>query len=36
MIIYLKEQTLFDTVQDMFEQKVPQSEILDVEGFRPQ
>lgn len=36
IIVCLKEQTLFDTVEDMFEQKVPQSEILDVHGLRSQ
>lgn len=34
--IVLQEQTLFDTVEDMFLQKTPQSELLDAQGLRPQ
>jgi hypothetical protein len=37
-IIFLfcfKEQTLFNTFEEIFEQKPPQSEILDVQGLRP-
>lgn len=32
----LKEQTLFDEVEDIFEQKAPKSEIYDVQGSKPQ
>ncbi|CAF3173678.1 unnamed protein product [Rotaria socialis] len=32
----LHEQTLFDNVDDIFQQKPAQSEILDVQGLRPQ
>ena len=35
--LYLfKEQTLFDSIGDVFEQKSPQNEIFDVQGLRPQ
>jgi hypothetical protein len=33
---FQKEQTLFDTVEDIFEQKPPQSEMLDIQGLKPQ
>jgi hypothetical protein len=31
-----KEQVLYDTFEEIFEQKPPKSEILDVQGLRPQ
>jgi hypothetical protein len=33
---FFQEQILFDTVEEIFEQKPPQSEILDAQGLRPQ
>ena len=36
IFVHLKEQTLFEKVEDIFEQKVPQSDILDVDGLRPE
>jgi hypothetical protein len=35
-VFFFKEQILFDTFEDMFEQKPPQSELLDVQGLRPE
>ncbi|UJR09447.1 hypothetical protein I4U23_013686 [Adineta vaga] len=35
-IVNTKEQILFDSVGDMFEQKPPQSEILDAQGIKPE
>ena len=32
----LKEQVLFDTFEEIFEEKPAQNEILDVQGFKPQ
>lgn len=34
-IVNMHEQTLFDKVEDIFDQKPPQNEVLDVEGLRP-
>jgi len=35
-MVNMKEQTLFTSVNDMFEQKTPQNEIYDVQGMKPQ
>ncbi|CAF1647977.1 unnamed protein product, partial [Adineta ricciae] len=35
-IVNMKDQILFDAFGDIFEQKPPQSEILDIQGLKPE
>ncbi|CAF1148680.1 unnamed protein product [Rotaria sordida] len=35
-IVNMHEKILFDTIEDIFQQKPPQNEILDVQGLKPQ